>query len=98
MRAAAECKLSVPSDKLESRVEFRIRKMHSLFSTVPSPNYEPEFRSLEQGSPQIRCDRPERAGGVRRHDAGQIRHAGRTTTGSQSARHKPCLDQVASHA
>src|SRR5437879_5222189 len=39
------------------------------------------FRSLDQESPQVRCNRPEPAGGVRRHYAGQIRHTGRTAAG-----------------
>src|SRR6202022_1482390 len=88
---------AVPSDNLESRVEFRIRKMHSLHSYMLNLNYELELRPLEQDSPQVGCDRLEPAGGVRRHYEGQIRHTGRTPTGSQSARDEPCFDSIASH-
>src|SRR6202022_985216 len=99
----AECRMrsqgmrAVPTDNQVFRLEFPIPKMHSLHSYMLNLNDEPEFRSLEQDSPQIRCDRPEPAGGVRRHDEGQIGHTGRTTTGSQPARDEPCLDSVASH-
>src|SRR6202011_6115917 len=88
---------AVPGDNLESRVEFPILKMHSLHSHMPSLNDEPEFRSLEQDSPQIRCDRPEPAGGVRAHDEGESGDTGPTPTGSQPARDEPCLASVASH-
>src|SRR5258706_12518449 len=89
--------LLLQGDNLESRIECPIRKMHSLHSHMLNLNYELEFRSLEQDSPQVRCDRPEPAGGVRRHYEGQIGHTGRPPTGSQSARDEPCFDSIAPH-
>src|SRR3981189_329290 len=88
---------AVTIDNRESRLEFPIRKMHSLHSYMPNLNYEPEFRSLEQQSPQIGRDRPQPAGGVRRHHEGQVRYPGRTATGSQPTRDEPCPDAIASH-
>src|SRR6267143_2071626 len=58
-----------PTHNPESRVEFRIRKMHSLHPHMFILNYGLEYQSLDQDGSQAGCDRPEPAGGVRRHHA-----------------------------
>src|ERR1700704_635915 len=87
-----------PIDHPESRVEFRIRKMHSPHLHMSILNGGMEYQWLDQDGSQAGCDRPEPAGGVRRHHAGPIRHTGGATTGAQSACDEPCLDPIASYA
>src|SRR5229473_3301420 len=85
---------AVPGDQSEFRVEFPIRKMHSPYLYMPDVNYNLEFRLLGQACPEVRCDRPQSARGVRCHHEGEIRHAGRTRIGAQPARDEPCYDSI----
>src|SRR5258705_9614323 len=89
---------TAPTDDPESRVEFLIRKMHWLHPHMFILNDGMEYQSLDQDGSQAGCDRPEPAGGVRRHHAGSFRHTGGATTGAQSACDEPCPDPIASHA
>jgi hypothetical protein len=54
----------------ECRVEFAILKMHSHHLNMLDMNLTGDLGQLEQQSRQIRRDRPESAGGIRRHHEG----------------------------
>jgi len=75
-----------PIDNPESRVEFRIRKMHSLHLQHARFELCLEFQSLEQDGAQIGSPRSKSAGGARRHHADRsVTRAGQRLGLSQPA-------------